>query len=81
MPRGDGTGPMGQGPQTGRGFGPCGTGASKGGFNRTLTGNAGQPGFFQQRSGMGFLGWFGLGSGRGRSTLSGRGRRSRWFNR
>ncbi len=24
MPRGDGTGPQGQGPQTGRGLGPCG---------------------------------------------------------
>ena len=26
MPQGDGTGPMGQGPRTGRGQGPCGTG-------------------------------------------------------
>ncbi len=26
MPRFDGTGPMGQGPMTGRGFGPCGMG-------------------------------------------------------
>lgn len=26
MPRGDATGPMGMGPRTGRGFGPCGLG-------------------------------------------------------
>ena len=26
MPRFDGTGPMGRGPMTGRGFGPCGRG-------------------------------------------------------
>lgn len=30
MPRFDGTGPMGQGPKTGRGQGPCGTGAMRG---------------------------------------------------
>lgn len=30
MPREDGTGPMGQGPMTGRGLGPCGTGMGRG---------------------------------------------------
>lgn len=28
MPRFDGTGPMGQGPMTGKGFGPCGMGSN-----------------------------------------------------
>ncbi len=31
MPRGDGTGPSGKGPGTGRGLGPCGGGGGKGG--------------------------------------------------
>jgi len=30
MPKGDGTGPIGQGPGTGRGRGPCGGGQRKG---------------------------------------------------
>jgi hypothetical protein len=30
MPRLDGTGPQGSGPQTGRGFGPCGGGSRRG---------------------------------------------------
>ena len=30
MPRFDGTGPMGYGPKTGRGFGPCGMGYGRG---------------------------------------------------
>ena len=39
MPGGDGTGPMGQGPLTGRGMGPCGRGLRRGfgrgfGFSR-----------------------------------------------
>ncbi len=35
MPRFDGTGPMGHGPRTGRGFGPCGCGAGYGrGYGR-----------------------------------------------
>lgn len=29
MPRGDKTGPMGMGPMTGRGFGPCGPGLGR----------------------------------------------------
>jgi len=39
MPRFDGTGPMGQGPRTGRGMGPCGGGLGYGrgrGFGRGL---------------------------------------------
>ena len=35
MPGGDGTGPMGRGPMTGRGLGPCGRGLGRGsGFGR-----------------------------------------------
>ena len=35
MPRGDRTGPLGQGPATGRGLGPCGRGLARGrGFGR-----------------------------------------------
>ncbi len=30
MPRFDRTGPMGMGPRTGRGFGPCGSGSGRG---------------------------------------------------
>jgi hypothetical protein len=30
MPRFDGTGPLGYGPKTGRGFGPCGRGMGRG---------------------------------------------------
>jgi len=40
MPRFDGTGPMGQGPMTGRGLGPCGQGQKRGrgfGFRRFFT--------------------------------------------
>ena len=39
MPNRDGTGPMGQGPMTGRGLGPCGGGMHRGfgrGFGRGL---------------------------------------------
>lgn len=32
MPRFDGTGPLGQGPRTGRGMGPCGGGMGRGGW-------------------------------------------------
>ena len=38
MPRGDKTGPLGQGPMTGRGAGPCASGSSKGVLGRKLTG-------------------------------------------
>ena len=38
MPRFDGTGPMGRGPLTGRGMGPCGGGMRCGlGYRRTYT--------------------------------------------
>ncbi|MFP4048916.1 MAG: DUF5320 family protein [Desulfovermiculus sp.] len=69
MPRGDGTGPSGQGPMTGRGLGPCGGGTAR----RTRPGSglmqragnmfrrAGRPG---QRPGRG-LGRGGRGSGSG----------------
>ncbi len=43
MPAFDQTGPQGQGPMTGRGFGPCGYGG----------------GFFGGRRGWGFCRWFG----------------------
>lgn len=39
MPRQDGTGPNGQGPMTGRGLGPCGSGMRRGfgrGFGRGM---------------------------------------------
>lgn len=68
MPFGDGTGPGGMGPMTGRGAGYCT------GYN--------QPGTFSQvpRGGSGFswrrpFGFFGFGWGRGR----GRGRGRRWM--
>jgi Family of unknown function (DUF5320) len=80
MPRGDRTGPLGQGPMTGRGAGSCAPGSSKGLLGRKLTGYFGRPGSFQQKAGTGFLGWFGLGSGRDRGSLSGLGSRRRWFN-
>lgn len=50
MPRFDGTGPMGQGPMTGRGAGPCGMGYGRGyggGFPRGI--RRGIRGFFGQR--------------------------------
>ncbi|MGM0538693.1 MAG: DUF5320 domain-containing protein [Thermodesulfobacteriota bacterium] len=75
MPRGDGTGPLGQGPKTGRGLGPCGKGTAR--QNRPGSGlmqragnmfrRAGRPG---QRPGRG------LGQG-GRSSGPGRGFQSR----
>jgi hypothetical protein len=71
MPRGDKTGPLGQGPLTGRGAGPCVSGSSKGVLGQKLAGDTGQ---------SGFRGWFGLGLGRGRGGFSGGGNRRRWFN-
>jgi len=52
MPRGDGTGPMGQGPMTGRGLGYCA------GYP--------QPGFMHPSFGRGFGRGWGRGFGRGR---------------
>ena len=60
MPRGDRTGPQGQGPRTGRGLGPCGT------ENRENTGSGENVGFFR-RLGRGLgIGRGGQGRGRGR---------------
>jgi len=63
MPRGDGTGPMGQGPMTGRGAGYCA------GFDR--------PGYASQAPGRGFgMGWSG---GRGRGWGGGWRRGGRFY--
>ena len=65
MPRGDGTGPWGQGPMTGRGAGFCGGFAMPGYGNPALGGGFGW-------GGRG--GWFGMGRGfRGRGGGRGRG--------
>ncbi|MCD6487055.1 MAG: DUF5320 domain-containing protein [Syntrophobacterales bacterium] len=64
MPRGDGTGPQGQGSKTGRGLGPCGSGTEE-------VVNSGEKMGFFQRLGRG-LG-FGQ-SGQGRGTGRGRNR-------
>ncbi len=56
MPFGDGTGPLGQGPMTGRGLGYC-SGYRRPGYN--------QPGWGRGWFGRG-RGWFGQGRGLGR---------------
>ncbi len=66
MPAGDGTGPMGQGPMTGRGAGYC-TGFDAPGYANPLPGR----GF-----GMGWGRGYGRGGGRGRGF--GRGWRRNW---
>ena len=66
MPFGDGTGPGGMGPMTGRGAGYCTGYGQPGRFNAVPRGGAG----FGWRWPFGF---FGFGRGRGRG--SGRGRR------
>jgi hypothetical protein len=64
MPRGDGTGPQGQGPQSGRGLGPGGTGIEE------MPVHEENLGFFR-RLGRGL----GLGrTGKGRKMGRGRGR-------
>ena len=65
MPRGDRTGPQGQGPKTGRGLGPYGTGTEE-------AVNPGERIGFFQRLGRG-LGLGRKGAGRGQGG-SGRGR-------
>lgn len=50
MPFGDKTGPLGQGPMTGRGQGFCAGNATPGGFNSA-------PGFGMSRGGGGGRGW------------------------
>ena len=57
MPGQNGTGPLGKGPQTGRGMGPCGGGVAKGTSQRTGAGWFGRG-----------AGWFGRGAGRGASN-------------
>lgn len=68
MPQGDGTGPQGQGPQTGRGVGPCNT-------QQQATSNTTQnEGFFQRlRRGLG-VGRNAQGRGMGRKVGRGQGR-------
>ena len=66
MPGFDGTGPLGQGPGTGRGMGPCGAGVRNPWFNWAA-------GFGRRWFGRGFgfgRRWF----GRGRGGRFGRGR-------
>ena len=79
MPRGDGTGPEGQGPLTGRGLGPCGSGSDASGQNQTLgrrlfSGIGNVFNNFRQGQGMGGGRGQGRGSGRGTSRGGGRGR-------
>jgi Spy/CpxP family protein refolding chaperone len=68
MPRGDGTGPMGTGPRTGRGAGGCGGGNAAGfatsgaglGFGRGRGGHRGQRGGHGRRNmyhATGLTGW------------------------
>jgi hypothetical protein len=90
MPRGDGTGPLGMGPMTGRAAGFC-AGYAAPGFMNPYWGHAGVPfvqtGYPARYSygggGMPFYGRgfpaqrFGMGFGRGGGR--GRGRRRRWF--
>ena len=71
MPRGDRTGPDGQGPKTGRGQGKCGKGTrnpSQGNQGGMKSGRGGGRGQGQGRGGGG-------GQGRGGGTGQGRGNR------
>jgi len=68
MPRMDGTGPAGQGPMTGRGLGPCGTGGI-----RTPQSNLPQTSWVSRL--WGAVGGLGLGMGRGGGRGLGGGRR------
>ncbi len=65
MPRGDRTGPQGQGPKTGRGLGPCGSGANE------ISIPTENVGFFRRmgrRLGLGrFRRGLGMGRGQGRN--------------
>jgi len=92
MPLGDGTGPAGMGPMTGRGTGYC-AGYGVPGYANPLPGArfvAGRPFLGWPRLGLGFRGGFrrGYGSGFGRGYGRGYGRgfgrgigrgRGRWF--
>ncbi|HOO98284.1 MAG TPA: DUF5320 domain-containing protein [Bacteroidales bacterium] len=61
MPRGDRTGPIGQGPFTGRGLGYC-TGFDSPGFTKGMGAGMGRGGGYGR--GMGYVGGFGRGGGR-----------------
>ena len=63
MPRGDGSGPQGQGPKTGRGLGPCGSGSRQ---NNRPTNN-------QQPMGRGAGRGMGQAMGNGQAPGGGRG--------
>jgi len=68
MPRGDGSGPQGLGPQSGRGLGPCGAGTGE------MPVSEENIGFFRRLGrGLGF-GRTGQGRGTGRSQGRGQGR-------
>lgn len=67
MPRGDGTGPFGQGPMTGRGAGYCG--------GYAVPGFASRPGIGCHVSGVGM----GYGQGGGRGAGGGSGHRNRFY--
>jgi hypothetical protein len=69
MPFGDGTGPRGVGPMTGRGAGYC-----TGFVGPRFTGPAFGRGWF------GFNRWFGLSASRGRGRGIGRGMGRRWLS-
>jgi len=69
MPFGDGTGPRGMGPMTGRGAGYC-TGVNNPGFANPVPGR----GFF----GFGYGAGFGRGRGMGMGMGGGRGRGRGW---
>ncbi len=66
MPRGDRTGPQGQGPRTGKGLGPCGAGTDGSSMPEENSG-------FFRRLGRG-LGFGRSGQGRGQGSGTGRGR-------
>ncbi len=68
MPKGDGSGPQGLGPQSGRGLGPCGTGTEE------IPVSEENMGFFRRLGrGLGF-GRTGQGRGTGRGQGRGQGR-------
>ncbi len=69
MPAGDGTGPMGAGPMTGRGVGYC-VGSQTPGYMNPRPGRG---------VGMGMGRGAGMGRGRARGRGRGRGRRRNWF--
>lgn len=77
MPRGDGTGPTGMGPRTGRGMGYCSGYSTPGTMNPGSRGPVGLGGLMGiGRWSAGFLPRVGRGLGLGRG---GGGGRNRWF--